>query len=65
MPAKNDPDLTCGLSDDELTERFRQSIRIDAEIRKIKGLPVAKYDRATGRAFLEYPDGRKKYVGQK
>lgn len=34
------------------------------EIRKIKGLPVARYDDKTKRAFLEYPDGRREYVGQ-
>ena len=33
-----------GLSDDELTYRFKEAIRIDDEIRRIKGLPVARYD---------------------
>ena len=37
----NDLDSICGLSDDELTRRFKESIRIDDEIRRIKGLPVA------------------------
>ena len=53
----NDPDLTCGLTDDELTERFKASIRIDNEIRRIKGLPTAKYNDKTKQAYLEYPDG--------
>ena len=52
-----------GLSDEELTERFKESIRIDNEIRKIKGLPVAKYDKVNKKAYLEYPDGRREYVG--
>ena len=60
----NDLDLTCGLTDDELTERFKESIRIDNEIRRIKGLPTAKYDVQTKRAYLEYPDGRIEYVGE-
>ena len=34
----------------------------DDEIRKIKGLPVARYDDETGRAYLEYPDGRREYL---
>ena len=62
MEELNDLDHTCGLSDDELTERFIASIRIDEEIRRIKGLPSARYYDETKRAYLEYPDGRREYV---
>ena len=62
MAEGNELDSTCGISDEELTERFKESIRIDDEIRKIKGLPVARYDDDTGKAYLEYPDGRIEYV---
>ena len=62
MTVLNDLDHTCGISDEKLTELFKQSIRIDDEIRKIKGLPVARYDDETERAYLEYPDGRIEYV---
>lgn len=62
MTVLNDLDHTCGISDDKLTELFKESIRIDDEIRRIKGLPVARYDDETGRAYLEYPDGRIEYV---
>ena len=55
-------DSICGLSDDELTRRFKESIRIDDEIRRIKGLPVARYDSKVKKAYLEYPDGRREYV---
>lgn len=58
----NDLDSICGLSDDELTRRFKESIRIDDEIRRIKGLPVARYDSKVKKAYLEYPDGRREYV---
>ncbi len=61
----NELDSTCGISDDELTRRFKESIRIDNEIRRIKGLPIAGYDDATRRAYLEYPDGKRKYIGEK
>ncbi|MBO6115161.1 MAG: hypothetical protein J6P57_08905 [Lachnospiraceae bacterium] len=64
MAIMNELDSTCGISDDELTERFKASIRIDDEIRRIKGLPVARYDDKTRRAYLEYPDGRREYVGE-
>lgn len=58
----NELDSTCGISDEELTYRFKESIRIDNEIRKIKKLPVAKYDAQSKKAYLEYPDGRFEYV---
>ena len=64
MTILNELDSTCGISDDELTYRFEEAIRIDNEIRRIKGLPVAKYDDETQRAYLEYPDGRREYVGE-
>ncbi|MCR5474337.1 MAG: hypothetical protein K6F28_03940 [Lachnospiraceae bacterium] len=63
MTVTNELDSTCGISDEELTQRFKESIRIDNEIRKIKGLPVAKYDDEKKQAYLEYPDGRREYVG--
>ena len=62
MLEKNELDYTCGISDDELTERFKESIRIDNEIRRIKGLPIAAFDPESGRAYMEYPDGRRKYA---
>lgn len=55
-------DLTCGLTDDELTFRFKESIRIDNEIKKIKGFPICRYDREKDKAYLEYPDGRREYA---
>ena len=64
MTIANELDSTCGISDDELTRRFRESIRIDNEIRKIKGLPVAGYDDEIKKAYLEYPNGRRVYVGE-
>ena len=64
MDEKNELDYTCGISDEELTQRFKESIRIDNEIRKIKKLPVARYDSQTKKAYLEYPDGRREYGGK-
>lgn len=59
---ENELDFTCGLSDDELNKRFKEAIRIDIEIKKIKGLPIAKYDKDTKTPYLEYPDGRREYA---
>ena len=62
MLEMNEFDSMCGISDDELTERFKEAIRIDNEIKKIKGVPIAGYDVEKKTAFLEYPDGRRKYA---
>ena len=59
---KNELDYTCGISDDELTERFKEAVSIDEEIRKIKGLPTSGYDVELKKAYILYPDGRKEYV---
>ena len=64
MTITNELDSMCGISDEELTRRFKESIRIDDEVRRIKGFPVARYDDETKRAYLEYPDGRREYVGE-
>ena len=62
LQESNELDSTCGISDEELTERFKLSIKIDQYICKIKGLPIAGYDDETNRAYLGYPDGKREYV---
>ena len=62
MKETNELDYTCGVSDEELTERFKASIRIDNEIKKVKGTPIAGYDVKSRRAYLEYADGRREYA---
>lgn len=64
MPEKNELDYTCGLSDEEITRRFKEAIRIDEEMRAVQGIPQARYDEEKRLAYLEYADGRKEYVGQ-
>ena len=63
MAEKNDLDSTNGIPDEELTERFKEAIRIENEIKKIKGTPIAGYDAEQKKAYLEYPDGSREYVG--
>lgn len=55
-------DTLCGITDDEMTRLFRESVRLEEEVKKIKGVPIAKYDPNTKEAYLLYPDGRKEYV---
>ena len=62
MKKENELDSTYGISDEELTERFKASIRIDREICRIKGLPIARYDNKRNEAYLEHPDGRREYA---
>lgn len=50
------------ISDEELTERFKASIKIDQDICKIKGLPIAGYDDELDCPYIEYPDGKREYV---
>ena len=62
MTELNELDSTCGVSDEELTKRFHEAVRIDNEIKKIKGVPIAKFDKENKQPYLEYPDGRREYA---
>ena len=55
MPEKNQLDFTCGISDDEMTRRFKEAIRIDEEMRKVQGLPQARYDDIEKRRIWNMP----------
>ena len=63
MTITNELDSTRGVSDEKLTELFKESIRIDNKIRKIKGLPIAGFDEESNKPYIEYPDGRREYAG--
>lgn len=62
IPFDPELDVFCGIRDDELTERFRQAVELANLEKRIKGVPIAGYDPKDKRAFLEYPDGSRKYV---
>ena len=62
MLEKNQLDYMCGISDDDMTRRFEESIRIDEEIRRVQGLPVARYNVEERKAYKLYPDGKIEYV---
>ena len=51
-----------GLSTDEVTMLFNNAVKQDIAKKQKKGLPVARYDTETGRAYLENADGTKGYV---
>ena len=62
MTIENELDSTCGISDEELTKLFKESIRLDNEKRNILGLPTSGFDATTRQAYLKYPDGTREYV---
>ncbi len=60
-PRPNELDSTCGVDDDELIRRFRETIRQENEANQSQGLPVTGYDRERKASYIEYPDGRREY----
>lgn len=62
MQEINELDSMCGVSDDELDRRFLEAVRIGNEIKKIKGVPISKYDYERKLPYLEYADGRREYA---
>ncbi len=59
-----DPELDAidGVTDEEMTRRFKMAIRMSILAKKIKRVPIARYDEETDRAYLEYPDGHREYA---
>lgn len=62
MNEENELDSTCGISDEELTRRFVEAVRIENETSKIKGDPIQKWDEETNRPYIEYADGSREYA---
>ena len=51
-----------GLNSDEVTMAFKHAVKQDIETKQKKGLPIARYDIESGRAYLENADGTREYV---
>jgi len=52
-----------GLSADEITHTFRDTVANETAQNQCMGFPVAKYDAMKGLAYLEAADGTREYVG--
>ena len=50
------------LNADEVTGTFKKAVKQDITRKQKKGLPVARYDMKSGRAYLENADGSREYV---
>jgi hypothetical protein len=61
MTLMNELDSMCGITDEEMTRRFVEAVRIENEIKKIKGVPIAGFDMERQLPYIEYADGRREY----
>ena len=62
MTEENELDSTCGISDEELTRRFVEAVRISNEIKKVKGNPIQYWDDEKKASYILYPDGHREYA---
>lgn len=49
-------------SEDEITKAFQDAVQREIMMKKQKGIPIARYDGETKKAYLEYPDGMREYA---
>jgi hypothetical protein len=54
-------DNEFGITEDELDFRFKEAVRIEKEIYRIKKHPTSEYDDEKGLSYILYPDGRREY----
>jgi DNA-damage-inducible protein J len=52
----------AGLNSDEITKIFNDTVNQGIAKKQKEGLPVARYDAESGRAYLENADGSREYV---
>ena len=62
FPVNTDNDGIAGLSVDKITQAFNDAVKQDIAKKKDKNLPVARYDKESGRAYLECADGTREYA---
>ena len=55
-------DTIFGMDDEELDRRFAEAVRLANEKKLAMGVPLPKYDFASGRAYLLYGDGHREYA---
>jgi len=62
FPVKTGAKRGVGLSAADITKMFNDAVAKEIERKQKKGVPVARYDFESGRAYLENTDGSKEYV---
>ena len=53
---------TGWLNTNEVTTAVNNAVRQDIERKKKQGLPIARYDKESKRAYIENVDGTREYV---
>lgn len=61
MPGKYTINKQIGEEDINQVKNIQKGVRLQVKLNQLKGLPIAKFDAKTKRAYLEYPDGRKEF----
>lgn len=54
--------FVAGYTENDITNAFQAAVQREVAIKKQKGIPIARYDGETKRAYLEYPDGTREYA---
>jgi addiction module RelB/DinJ family antitoxin len=62
FPVKVGNQWAGGISTDEITMLFNSAVKQDIAKKRKKRLPLARYDTASKRAYLENADGSREYV---
>ena len=62
FPVNTDSNGVGGLSTGIITKAFNDAVKQDIVKKKDNDLPVARYDKVSGRAYLECADGTREYV---
>ena len=47
----------------EITQAFQKMVAEEINANRYDGHPIAQYDADNNKAYLEYPDGTKEYIG--
>lgn len=62
MLKENIDETIGGIPDDKMNEYLQEGMRITLEMKKLKGVPIQKYDYEKNKPYLEYPDGSREYA---
>jgi len=62
FPVNADNNGFTGINADEVSKAFKEAVKQDIARKKNKGLPIARYDTKSKRAYLENADGSREYV---
>ena len=60
--SSNEEPYTPTSEDKDMDARAHQAVKAAIEKTEFLGKPIAKYDKKSKRAYLEYPDGKIEYV---